>query len=253
MIVDKPGDSAISKRKLNTGEMMMFITKKNLLIINIILLIFLLGGVFDIEAVEKKHILIIDPAHGGSEQGVKLNDDISEKDVTLAVALSLKKELAQEKNIEIVLTRDSDKKMDMEARREVIAKMKPDFVLSLHVNGGFGKNAAGFEIYYPEYLEEKSLEKGPSKDDKAKPQNKCQSDSLKMAKIVQENFNSLFPRKGRGLRKAGLPISDGILVPALSVEMGFATHAEDKKKLLASTTQTDIAKSLAKSIKTFFR
>ena len=252
-MVDKPGDSAISKRKLNTGERMMFKTKKYLLIINIIVLIFLLGGVFNIEAVEKKHIFIVDPAHGGSDQGVKLNDDIAEKDVTLAVALSLKKELAQERNIEIVLIRDSDKRMDMEERRAIIEKMKPDFVLSLHVNSGFGKNAAGFEMYYPDYLEEKSLDKKPLKDDKAKLQNKCQSDSLKMAKIVQDNFNSLFPRKGRGLRKAGLPVSDGILVPTLSVEMGFATQDEDKKKLLSATTQADIAKSLAKSIKTFFR
>lgn len=253
MIIDKPGDSAISKRKLNTGERMMLKKNKKLFIINIIALIVLLGGAFDIKAAEKKHIFLVDPAHGGSDQGVRLNNDIAEKDITLAVALSLKKELAQEKNIEVVLTRDSDKKMDMEERRAVIEKMKPDFVLSLHVNSGFGKNAAGFEMYYPEYLEEKSLEKKPLKDDKAKLQNKCQSNSLKMAKIVQENFNSLFPRKGRGLRKAGLPISDGILVPTLSVEMGFATHAEDKKKLLASTTQNDIAKSLAKSIKIFFR
>ena len=96
-------------------------------------------------------------------------------------------------------------------------------------------------------------EKKTAKDDKLQLKNKCQNDSLKMAKIVQENLNALFPRKGRGLRKADLPVADGLLVPALAVEMSFATNSEDKKKLLSLKTQTEISKTLAKSIKTFFR
>jgi N-acetylmuramoyl-L-alanine amidase len=83
--------------------------------------------------------------------------------------------------------------------------------------------------------------------------NKCQNDSLAMAKIVQENLNALFPRKGRGLRKADSPVTDSLLVPSVVVEMSFATNSEDKKKLLSANTQTDVAKALSKSVKTFFR
>jgi N-acetylmuramoyl-L-alanine amidase len=74
-----------------------------------------------------------------------------------------------------------------------------------------------------------------------------------MAKIVDDNFKILFPRKSRGLRKADLPVTDGLLIPALVVEMNFATNPEDKKKMLSLKTQTDISKALAKSVKTFFR
>jgi N-acetylmuramoyl-L-alanine amidase len=42
-------------------------------------------------------------------------------------------------------------------------------------------------------------------------------------------------------------------VPAVAVEMGFATNPEDKKKLLSPDTQTEIAKVMAKSIKSFYR
>jgi N-acetylmuramoyl-L-alanine amidase len=222
-------------------------------VLSIITLAFMFCGVSATIAAEKKVVIIIDPAHGGRDKGVKLNNDVAEKDITLAVALSLKKELAHEKNIEIVLTRDSDKKIDLEDRKEMIEKMKPDFFISLHVNAGLGKDASGFEIYYPEFNEDMKTGKKTVKDDKAKLQNKCQNDSLKMAKIIQENLNILFPRKGRGLRRADLPVTDGLLVPALAVEMSFATNSEDKKKLLSVTTQTDISKSLAKSVKTFFR
>ena len=65
--------------------------------------------------------------------------------------MALQKELAKENNMEVILTRDSDKKVSLEDRKKNIAKIKPDFVLSLHMNGGFGKNASGFEIYCPEF------------------------------------------------------------------------------------------------------
>ncbi|HAR49180.1 hypothetical protein ER57_00930 [Smithella sp. SCADC] len=224
--------------------------KKILLIMGILmsLLIFTSG---DLSAAGKKKIILIDPAHGGKEQGIKLNKDVSEKDITLRVALSIKQLLAKENNLEVFLTRDSDKTVDLEDRKDSVKKIKPDILLSLHVNGGFGKEASGFELYYPEFGEEAVKEKKAAKDNTSALKNKCQNESLRMAKIIQGNMNALFPRKGRGLRKADLPVTDGLLVPAVSVEMGFATNPEDKKKLLSVNTQTEIAKALAKSIKSF--
>jgi len=224
--------------------------KKILLIMGILmsLLIFTSG---DLSAAGKKKIILVDPAHGGKEQGIKLNKDVSEKDITLRVALSIKQLLAKENNLEVFLTRDSDKTVDLDDRKDSIKKIKPDLLLSLHVNGGFGKDASGFELYYPEFGEETVKEKKAAKDNTSELKNKCQNESLRMAKIIQGNMNALFPRKGRGLRKADLPVTDGLLVPAVSVEMGFATNPEDKKKLLSVNTQTEIAKALAKSIKSF--
>jgi len=201
----------------------------------------------------RKHVIIIDPAHGGQDQGIKLTNNIAEKDITLAVAQFMKKELSRDNNLEVILTRDSDKAVDSEDLRKNIGKIKPDFFISLHVNGGFGKNASGFELYYPEFDESIIRGKKKTKDDTRQLKNKCQNDSLGMAKIVQENLNVLFPRKGRGLRKADLPVIDGLLVPALVVEMSFATNSEDKKKLLSLKTQMDISKALVKSVKTFYR
>ena len=74
-----------------------------------------------------------------------------------------------------------------------------------------------------------------------------------MARIIQENLNTLFPRKSRGLRRADLPITEDLFVPVVVVEMGFATNPEDKKKLLSPDTQTEIAKVMAKSMKSFYR
>lgn len=231
----------------------MFHKNKVLLGLCILAIVFSFFEVADMNAAEKKHVIIIDAGHGGKDGGIPFNDQMAEKDVALAVALFVKKELSREKNIDVVLTRDTDKKVDLEDRREMVEKVKPDFLISLHVNAGWGKNASGFEIYYPAFTESTGKDKTKGQDEKLKLQNRFQNDSLKMAKSIQEGMNVLFPRKGRGLRKADLPLTDGLSVAVLSLEMGFAANSDDKKKLLSSKTQEDIAKTIAKSIKTFFR
>ena len=251
MIVDKRSDSAISKRKFKTGEVM-FDKKKILPLLGILALAFLICGVLELSAAPRKHIIVIDPAHGGQDTGIKLTDKVDEKDITLAIALALRKELAKENNLEIILTRDSDKMVSLEDRKKNIAKIKPDFVLSLHTNAGFGKSASGFELYCPEFnkdIKEKKTAKGGVAQDK----NKYLNDSVRMARIIQENLNTLFPRKGRGLRRADFPVTENLFVPVVVVEMGFATNSEDKNKLLSPDTKTEIANALAKSIKSFYR
>jgi N-acetylmuramoyl-L-alanine amidase len=252
LIVDKQSDSAISKHKFKTGEVMLDI-KKILPLLGILVLAFLIFGVLELSAAPRKHIIVIDPAHGGQDTGIKLTDKVDEKDITLAVALALRKELAKENNLEIILTRDSDKEVSLEDRKKNIAKIKPDFVLSLHTNAGFGKSASGFELYCPEFNNDFKKEKKTAKGDARQEKNKYLNDSVRLARSIQENLNTLFPRKGRGLRRADLPITEDLFVPAVVVEMSFATNPEDKKKLLSPNTQTEIANALAKSIKSFYR
>jgi N-acetylmuramoyl-L-alanine amidase len=229
-------------------------SKKNIwVILSLSFLALIICGIMDLSAAPKKHVIVIDPAHGGQDKGIELRGEIAEKNITLAVAQAVRKELAKENNLEVVLTRDSDKEVSLDDRKKNIAKIKPDFVLSLHTNAGFGQSAAGFELYYQELSNDITKEKKTAKGDAWQEKNKSFNDSVKMAKIIQENLNTLFPRKGRGLRKADLPVIDGLFVPAVSVEMSFATNPEDKKKLLSGDTQTEIAKALARSIKSFYR
>lgn len=198
-----------------------------------------------------KPVVVIDPAHGGADPGVLGIDETAEKDITLAIALALAKELAKESSVQVVLTRNSDKAVSLEERRKIISEQKPAIVLSLHANAGFGKTASGYELYYPGF---KNIAQG-GKDAAGKAvagSHQYLNDTVKMARLVQKNFNAIFPRKDRGLREAEVPLAAGLTAPVLTVEIGFATSPEDKKKLAAAKTQTQIAQALAKSIKSFF-
>ena len=229
----------------------MFCKTRKMLVLGLILISVIICGVLELSAAERKHIVVIDPAHGSQDTGIKISDKVGEKDITLAIALALQKELTKDGNFEIVLTRDSDKTVSLEDRRKDILKIKPDVFLSLHINAGFGKNASGFEIYYPGFkdlADQKKQAKGVSKDAK----NKYLNDSVRFAQIIQKKLDTLFPRKGRGLREAETPILEGMNIPAVVVEIGFATNPEEKKKLLSATSQSEVAKALANSIKSFF-
>jgi N-acetylmuramoyl-L-alanine amidase len=206
---------------------------------------------FSIHAQTAKPIVVIDPAHGGEETGAVGIDKVAEKDLTLAIALALQKELAKESNLEVVLTRDSDKALSLAERQKKIMKIKPALVLSLHVNAGFGRNASGFELYYPGFKNAEASKKGAKEAAGTLP-NQHLNDTVKLARLVQKNLDSLFPRQGRGLREASVPLAQGLSVPVLAVELGFATNPDDKKKLTSDKTQTAIARALAKSIKAFF-
>jgi N-acetylmuramoyl-L-alanine amidase len=230
---------------------MIGIIKKSL-ILSLFALIFVICLSFNLSAAEKKHLIVIDPAHGGQDAGVKLTDKIGEKEITLAIALAMQKELASENNIEVVLTRNSDTNVTIEERKSNILKIKPELFLSLHINAGFGKEADGFELYYPGFKEVDENKKAAKNSPKNK-KNKYLNDSVRLANLIQKNMDALFPRKGRGLREADVPVMEGVSIPALVVEIGFATNPEEKKKLLSGNTQTEIAKALAKSIILFYR
>lgn len=204
---------------------------------------------FSIDAEAARHIVVIDPAHGGREPGVLGVDKVAEKDLTLAIALELKQELSRDANLEVILTRDSDETVALEDRQKDIQKRNPALVLSLHINAGFGKSSSGYELYYPGFKEAAFSGKDSKKDS---PGKQYLNDTVKLARIVQRNLDGLFPRKGRGLREAPVPLAEGVTVPVLIVELGFATNPDEKKKLESGKTQKDIARVLAKSIRSFF-
>lgn len=197
------------------------------------------------------HVVVIDPAHGGTDSGVKAGRT-AEKDLTLAIALELKKALAQESGIEVLLTRDTDKTVSLQERRGKILQAKPALVLSLHVNAGFNKSSSGFELYYPGFASGGTVNGKNSNKATDDAEKKYLNDTVKLARLIQKNLDNLFLRKGRGLREAPVPLAEGLKIPVLVVELGFVTNADDKKKLVSARTQKEIAGALAASIRSFF-
>ncbi|MGZ6237948.1 MAG: N-acetylmuramoyl-L-alanine amidase family protein [Syntrophales bacterium] len=199
-----------------------------------------------------KHLVTIDPAHGGADTGVKISDKEYEKDITLAVSLLIKKELDKSGNVLAELTRTADRDVSLSERKQIIKKMQSEIFVSIHVNAGFSKNSTGFEIYFPGF-KGASAEQSDSKEIlKDMARNKYLNDSVKLAQLIQKNMDKVFPRKSRGLRDSHVPALEGLSIPAVVVEIAFATNPEDRKKIVDANTQAAIAHALCQSVKDFF-
>jgi N-acetylmuramoyl-L-alanine amidase len=199
-----------------------------------------------------KHIVIVDPGHGGSDAGGAPTNKLHEKDVTLMIATMLKKELDKSGNIAVMLTRSSDVELPTAERRKAISASRADIYVGIHLNAGFGKEASGYEIYFPQVTSEAAGHVDSQEIIKDMTDNRYMNDSVKLAQSIQRNIETVFPRKSRGLRSAPLVAFENLTSPAVVVEIGFSTNPEDRKKLLDENVRASIARALSKSIIEYF-
>jgi len=204
-----------------------------------------------------KYVVIIDPAHGGKDEGVKLSGNVSEKDITLALATLIKRYLEDSKNLAVRFTRMGDTDVALADRVGASIKANADLLISLHVNAGFEKDSAGYELYFPGFKGQDGA-KGATKGDSAAivrdmVRTKNLNESVRFAQILQKRLEPIFPRMDRGLRDAPLMILQNLSIPAIDLEIGFSTNPGDRKKIQEESIQAAVAKAVAESVKEFFQ
>ncbi len=92
--------------------------------------------------------VVIDPGHGGIEPGAKGGSGAVEKDVTLAISLKLKALLEKSMSCEVIMTRDRDMDVPLEARAALANNHRADLFLSIHINGSKRESASGSETFF---------------------------------------------------------------------------------------------------------
>jgi N-acetylmuramoyl-L-alanine amidase len=200
----------------------------------------------------RAYVAVVDPGHGGADSGVGITDNLSEKDVTLAIARSVQQELAAGKNIRVVLTRNGERTMAAPERIAAARAAKADVFISIHVNAGFGKEAAGYELYFPGFEGRDAAAGREGEVLQGMARNRVLNDSVRLAQAIERNMELVFPRKGRKLREAPVPVLQGLGLPGIVVEIGFATNLDESRKLADENTQTAVAQALARGMRQYF-
>lgn len=92
--------------------------------------------------------VVIDPGHGGADSGAlnKVDKTIMEKNYTLDTSLAAAQYL-RDNNINVVLTRETDKTMALRERTDFSNSINPDLLVSVHYNS-FNTSAKGVEVFY---------------------------------------------------------------------------------------------------------
>ena len=191
--------------------------------------------------------IVIDPGHGGSEDGAVGHGGLKEKDLTLEVAKRLGHLLSKHLGAHVIYTRTSDLTVPLDARAAVANDAGADLFISIHANSSDDPGARGVETYY--------VVKSPSSSGSAPTpvaeQHKL-SESRKLAVDVQQAlYHSFGSEKGvlnRGVKQAPFVVLLDADMPSILAEVAFVTSPADEHKLGTAEGQQAVADALYRGI-----
>lgn len=176
---------------------------------------------------ETPYKVVIDPGHGGKDNGATGASGNFEKDFTLQVARKVEELAKQEPQIEVYLTRSEDRfisSVDRE-RPEVANQLGADLFISIHGNTYEDPSVSGAETFY--YHE----------------------NSLFMAEIMQKHMIQASGFRDRGVKKEDFFVLKDSNMPAALIEMGYLTNPQEENEMLTEDFQNRMASSILDGIK----
>jgi N-acetylmuramoyl-L-alanine amidase len=210
--------------------------------------------------------VVIDAGHGGEETGARGPQGTLEKNVTLGVARRLKAAIEARLGVRVILTREADATVGLDERAALANNNKADLFISLHANASVRGSAAGAEVFYlslDEYGDQaQRIAKGETE---ALPvfgggvrdievilwemaQARYIEQSSALAQAVEVSLRERVPMSPRAIQQAPFRVLVGANMPAVLVEMGFITNAEQEKQLVSDAFQATIVQAIVDSI-----
>lgn len=201
---------------------------------------------------KKINTICLDAGHGGKDPGNRLPGR-QEKDYTLRLAFELRDQLKQA-GIKVVLTRSSDKFIELADRPELARSAGADLFVSLHFNGteGAREGARGSEVYCLTPAGAASTNaRGEGARTGAFPGNRTNGKNLVLAYQIQKSLVGTLQSDDRGVRRARFEVLRGATMPAVLIEAGFLSHPEEGKKIFTVEYRRQMARAITAGIQTY--
>ena len=176
-------------------------------------------------------VLVVDPGHGGSDDGILSSHGESEKEITLSIAKTLKT-MAEEKGITVVLTRSDDRAMSLQERVDISRGVKPVAFISVHVNSGANPAQSGIECFVNNNAEHSA-------------------NSLRLAKALTQNLQDLQGIKVNGIKDGNFFVLKGAENPGVILELGFLTNDADYNFIKEPSNQRAICDKIIAGVQQF--
>jgi N-acetylmuramoyl-L-alanine amidase len=214
-------------------------------------------------------VVVVDAGHGGRDPGAIGVGGLREKDVTLALAKTLRKSL-RARGFDVVLTRDRDRTLSLEERTAIAEGAGGDVFVSVHANASPRAELAGVELFTLQENAERQTLRLAARENGVTPAevdplqrllarlrlSEAGERSSLLAKQVHREIGlgmgDRWPSTREPVLKQGpfyvLYLSD---MPALLVEAGFVTHRDDARRLRDPEYLHAMAEEIAKGVGRF--
>jgi len=177
-------------------------------------------------------VIVIDPGHGGIDTGAS-RGNVVEKDITLAIAKRLAKDLSQGGAMVILLRENGKdlagddfqgrirdrKRKDMNTRVRRANEAKADMLISIHTNAEVGSTSSGAQTFYQPGNEKSKI----------------------IAVAIQEELGRLLGNTKRKAVGGKYFVLEKTHMPAVIVEVGFISNPREARLLTDETYQSQVA------------
>lgn len=167
--------------------------------------------------------IVIDAGHGGTDFGATSSSG-TEKLIVEQITNKIKF-LNKNENVVIHLTRNEDKYLSLSDRAAIINTIKPDLVLSLHVNQSANVAKSGMEFYVAN-------------------ESVVSEKSVLIANALRTKFMQNNTVPSSEVKKAPFFILKKSTAPAIVVELGYLSNLSDRAYLMDDKEQDKIAATI---------
>ncbi|WP_269790785.1 N-acetylmuramoyl-L-alanine amidase [Stenotrophomonas sp. Iso1] len=220
-------------------------------------------------------VVAIDPGHGGQDPGAIGPTGKREKDVTLAVARELARQVNATPGLRAYLTRDTDVFIPLPMRAQRARAAKADIFISIHADAAENRSATGSSVYV---LSTKgaSSQRARWLADKENAADLiggvslsrtegtlanvlldlAQSGNMKASEDAAGHVLGGLKRIGNNhkpnLERANFAVLRTSDMPAMLVETAFISNADEERRLVDPAYQRRIAGAVLDGVHTFF-
>lgn len=216
-------------------------------------------------------IVVIDPGHGGDDEGAIGRSGLMEKDVVLDIAKKLRT-LLQQSGFKVILTRDDDRFVSLADRAEIANEANADIFISIHCNAAENKSARGSIVFFladaktDQARAAAALENASFKFESTASASKnsdidfiisdlMQTEHLKesaeLAEIIHGNFKNIKNLERRGIDQAGFLVLNKVFMPSVLVETAFITNKNDEALLQNEKFRDSVAREITAAVVAF--
>lgn len=218
--------------------------------------------------------IVLDPGHGGQDNGAVGKKKIKEKDVVLAIGLKLKKILEADGHFQVIMTRDRDEFIPLEDRTKMANDSGADLFISIHANANRKRNIAGVTTYFLDVarndearalalaenasvrFEQDATRNVDEQDDLSfilldMVQNEHQKESEELSKQIERELADSLNVPDRGVDQAGFFVLNRAYMPAVLVETAFISNPKEEQLLRNKDFQEKIARGIFRGILDF--
>ncbi len=211
--------------------------------------------------------IVLDPGHGGHDQGTAGPSGLTEKEVVLDIALRLGQLLTDELGSEVIYTRRDDRFIPLEERTKIANDSRADLFLSIHANSSPIKSVSGVETFFLSFTTAKDALETAARENASSDLGVFELRDLLQKIALKEKvnesrefatrintalyrgwYNQAANVRNRGVKRAPFVVLIGANMPSVLAEIGFLSNTRDERELRKPEVRQKVAEALCKGI-----